>query len=117
VLAGVDGGAGHFWGFLYRSMVVGDFDVARAGGAVRPFEADAVLVVDPDAELAFPVSNQRFDLFQARDFEMQRIVRIGVTHAELRGVSGPSPRHPLVSRGRMRLRFDIMPHTSGAGDK
>ena len=39
VLAGVDGGAGHDRGFLCRSMIVCDFDVARTGGAVRDMPA------------------------------------------------------------------------------
>ena len=56
-------------------MVVGDFDVAWAKGAVRPLEANAVLVVDPDAELAFTVSNERFEAIAGKTAECLEIGR------------------------------------------
>jgi hypothetical protein len=43
------------------SVVVNDFTVDRLVGTVRPFEADAPLGVDPDAELAGPIASERFE--------------------------------------------------------
>jgi len=39
-------------------VVVGDFDIGRSFSF--PFEADSILVVDPNAELAFAAAPQRF---------------------------------------------------------
>jgi hypothetical protein len=39
-------------------VVVRDFDIGWSLGF--PFEADSILIVDPDAELAFPIANQGF---------------------------------------------------------
>jgi hypothetical protein len=40
-------------------VIVHNLAVARRGLAVRPFEADALLLVDPDRELPGPVAPQR----------------------------------------------------------
>ncbi len=40
-------------------MVVDDFNIARAGGPLRPLKTDPPLLVDPDAILSLTVTPQR----------------------------------------------------------
>jgi hypothetical protein len=42
----------------YSSMVIDNLDVFGAVNSSRPFEADAALLIDPNAVLAFPVAGQ-----------------------------------------------------------
>ena len=61
-------------------MVVDDLDVGRSVGG--PSEADAVLIVDPDAVLPFPVAGQGFESVPWRHSEV--VNHIGrIEHQEL----------------------------------
>ena len=53
-------------------VVVDNLNVLRAGG--RPYEADAVLVVDADAVLALAVTNQGFKTVAGRHSEITDLV-------------------------------------------
>ena len=57
---------------LLYLVVVDNFNVARA--ASGPYEADAVLVIDPDAVLAFTVTYQRFEAVARRHCEVTDLV-------------------------------------------
>jgi hypothetical protein len=45
-----------------QSVVIDYLYVARLGYVVRPLEAQAPLLVDPDTELPLPITTQRFEM-------------------------------------------------------
>jgi hypothetical protein len=73
-----------------------DFDVF--GIAVSPSKADAVLVVDPDAMLPFPVAAQRFQSIARRNQEIGESVRTVENNesSERHGSDGGKFLHPLA---------------------
>jgi hypothetical protein len=89
---------------LLYLVVVDNFNVARA--ASGPYEADAVLVIDPDAVLAFTVTYQRFETVARRHCEITDLVS-RVDHqkllessiAKFRAVLLDSASEPNVPRG------------------
>jgi hypothetical protein len=79
-------------------MVVEDFNLVRP--LFRPAEAQAVLLVDADAELALPVASEGFQTIAGRAFE---VVEIGCSmqHEQL----GPRPAAQI--RGKMPGRQPV----------
>jgi hypothetical protein len=60
-------------------MKVDDLDVVRVGS--EPAEADAPLIVDPDAVLASPVAGEFLKAVRGRDAEVEEAGR-GIKHDE-----------------------------------
>jgi len=51
-------------------VIVDDFDVQRSWGALRSFEADPPLIIDPDAPLPLAVSLQGFQPITGKPSEI-----------------------------------------------
>jgi hypothetical protein len=87
-------------------MIVDDFNVVRV--AFTPHEADAILIIDPDAVLALTLAAQSLQPISWRDIQiiqhhggMQQEELLQCPHFQIGGNPSASPRLPKLLRIRI----------------
>jgi hypothetical protein len=89
--------------------------------AVRPYEAYAPLLVDPDAHLPGPISSQRFEAVSRRAPEIVQSAR-GIdlpqlSQSPILNIAGKSPAHPAVPYAFGFLTFERSDHSAARNIK
>lgn len=87
-------------------MVIRNFHIISV--AVAPFEADSVLIIDPDAVLAPAITLEGFHPVTRQSGEISQLV-CSIDHAELlEGSPDAAVKAPAVASGVQPLGFAIL---------